>query len=47
MWKHNQAWPFLTPVDTVKLNIPDYFMIIKRPMDLGTIKKRLDNNYYW
>lgn len=25
----------------------DYFKIIKHPMDLGTIKKRLENNYYW
>jgi len=38
---------FQTPVDAVKLNIPDYHTIIKNPMDFGTIKKRLDNNYYW
>lgn len=25
----------------------DYHKIIKNPMDLGTIKKRLENNYYW
>jgi len=25
----------------------DYHRIIRKPMDLGTIKKRLDNNYYW
>jgi len=25
----------------------DYHKIIKQPMDLGTIKKRLENNYYW
>ena len=47
MWKHQHAWPFHFPVDTVKLNIPDYFNIIKKPMDMGTIRKRLDNNYYW
>lgn len=47
MWKHQHGWPFHLPVDTVKLRLPDYFDIIKRPMDLGTIKKRLDNNYYW
>ena len=41
------SWPFLTPVDTVKLNLPDYFEIIKKPMDLGSIKRRLDHNYYW
>ena len=25
----------------------DYHRIIRRPMDLGTIKKRLEHNYYW
>ncbi|KAG8071339.1 hypothetical protein GUJ93_ZPchr0006g41650 [Zizania palustris] len=29
---------FSAPVDAVKLNIPDYFQIIKNPMDLGTIR---------
>ncbi|KAK2720517.1 bromodomain-containing protein 3-like [Artemia franciscana] len=45
--KHHFAWPFTCPVDAKKLNIPDYHKIIKQPMDLGTIKKRLENNYYW
>lgn len=27
--------------------LQDYFKIIKHPMDLGTIKKRIENNYYW
>ncbi|CAM9233657.1 unnamed protein product [Lampetra planeri] len=47
LWKHQFAWPFHTPVDTVKLNLPDYYEIIKNPMDMGTIKKRLESNYYW
>ena len=47
MWKHQHGWPFHTPVDTIKLGLPDYFKIIKHPMDLGTVKRRLDNNYYW
>ncbi|XP_074029137.1 bromodomain-containing protein 3 isoform X2 [Leptinotarsa decemlineata] len=46
VWKHQFAWPFQQPVDAKKLNLPDYHRIIKQPMDLGTIKKRLDNNYY-
>lgn len=25
----------------------DYHKIIKNPMDMGTIKKRLEHNYYW
>ncbi|KAL5276095.1 BRD4 family protein [Megaselia abdita] len=47
VWKHQFAWPFQQPVDTKKLNLPDYHNIIRQPMDLGTIKKRLENNYYW
>lgn len=44
--KHVDAWPFLQPVDPVKLNIPDYFDIIKNPMDLGTIKTQLASGNY-
>ena len=47
MFNHKEAWPFKTPVDAIKLNIPDYHTIVKNPMDLGTIKKRLMNRYYW
>ena len=25
----------------------DYYKIIKIPMDMGTIKKRLESHYYW
>uniref|UniRef100_A0A1I7YMH2 Bromo domain-containing protein n=1 Tax=Steinernema glaseri TaxID=37863 RepID=A0A1I7YMH2_9BILA len=45
--KHKHAWPFLKPVDTEKLNIPDYHKVIKRPMDMTTIEKRLRNCYYY
>jgi len=47
VWKHQFAWPFHQPVDATKLNLPDYHKIIKHPMDLGTVKKRLENKYYW
>ncbi|XP_061093733.1 bromodomain testis-specific protein isoform X2 [Conger conger] len=47
LWRHQFAWPFRQPVDAVRLNLPDYYKIIKKPMDLSTIKKRLENNYYW
>jgi len=43
-WRQNQY--FVTPVDPVALNIPTYFQIIKKPMDLGTIKLKLENNAY-
>lgn len=41
-----QAWIFHEPVDIVKLAIPDYFNIIKQPMDFGTIKQRLNSSHY-
>ena len=34
------------PVDPIKLNIPHYPTFIKRPMDLGTIERKLKNNLY-
>ena len=37
---------FNVPVDPVALNLPDYLQKIKRPMDLGSIKTRLGNEYY-
>ncbi|ORY37957.1 Bromodomain-containing protein, partial [Rhizoclosmatium globosum] len=40
------AYPFLTPVDWVALQIPTYPHIIKHPMDFGTILKRLDQGHY-
>jgi Bromodomain/Ankyrin repeats (3 copies) len=46
LWRANQSWIFHEPVDPIKLNIPDYFDIVKRPMDFGTIKKKLNNNFY-
>ncbi|KAI0972968.1 hypothetical protein F4678DRAFT_459822 [Xylaria arbuscula] len=37
---------FLAPVDPVALNIPNYFKIIKKPMDLGTMtEKNYDGEY--
>ncbi|OZJ04517.1 hypothetical protein BZG36_02242 [Bifiguratus adelaidae] len=37
---------FQQPVDPIALNIPDYFDVIKNPMDLGSIKQKLDDNRY-
>jgi len=44
--KHKDAADFLEPVDWKALGIPDYPTIIKRPMDLGTVAKRLDAGQY-
>ena len=41
-----QALDFLTPVDYVGLGILDYPTIITNPMDLGTVKKNLENGDY-
>ena len=38
--------PFRTPVDPNALGIPDYFDIIKTPMDMSTIKNKLENGDY-
>ncbi|XP_057437852.1 transcription factor GTE10-like isoform X2 [Lotus japonicus] len=46
LMSHQFAWVFNTPVDVVKLNIPDYFNVIKHPMDLGTVKSRLSSGEY-
>lgn len=45
--KHWQANQYFThPVDPVALNIPTYFQIIKKPMDLGTVRTKLDTGMY-
>jgi bromodomain-containing factor 1 len=44
--KHRDAVPFLHPVDYVKLNVPDYPKVIKHPIDLTTIDKKLNNAAY-
>lgn len=46
LWKHKFAWPFYQPVDAQKLNLPDYYKIIRHPMDMGTIRKRLETHFY-
>lgn len=40
------AWIFNKPVDVVEHKVPDYFNIIKHPMDLGTVKSKLLSNQY-
>ena len=40
------SYPFMAPVDPVALNIPTYHNIIKRPMDFGSMKSKLDHGEY-
>lgn len=44
--KGKDATPFREPVDPIKLNIPRYFDIITRPMDISTIEKKLLTGEY-
>ena len=44
--KHSCAEPFLRSVDPIALGIPDYPTIVKEPMDLGTVEKKLKNGLY-
>lgn len=46
LMNHKHGWVFNTPVDVKGLNLYDYFDIIKHPMDLGTVKDRLNKNWY-
>ncbi|KAF0295122.1 Histone acetyltransferase p300 [Amphibalanus amphitrite] len=41
-----ESMPFRQPVDPGALGIPDYFDIIRKPMDLSTIKKKLDTGAF-
>ncbi|KAK1798119.1 hypothetical protein P4O66_000614 [Electrophorus voltai] len=41
---HKMAWPFLEPVDPN--DAPDYYGVIKEPMDLSTMEERLLKRYY-
>ncbi|XWS41188.1 hypothetical protein CRYUN_Cryun17cG0058800 [Craigia yunnanensis] len=46
LMKHKHGWVFNAPVDVKGLGLHDYYIIIKHPMDLGTVKSRLDKNWY-
>ena len=44
--KQKRAMWFRVAVDPQKEGLNDYFTVIKEPMDLGTVKMRLQNNFY-
>ncbi|GFP78644.1 transcription factor gte4 [Phtheirospermum japonicum] len=46
LMKHKHSWVFNDPVDAKAMGLVDYHDIIKHPMDLGTIKTRLAQNWY-
>lgn len=41
-----ESLPFQDPVDPITLQIPDYCDVVKNPMDLSTIRKKLLNGMY-
>ncbi|RFU29786.1 hypothetical protein B7463_g6572, partial [Scytalidium lignicola] len=38
--------PFMIPVDPVALGIPNYFKVIKTPMDVSKVSEKLQNGHY-
>ncbi|XP_002134441.3 transcription factor GTE3, chloroplastic-like isoform X2 [Drosophila pseudoobscura] len=47
MIRSKSSYQFRHPVNAVKLHVFNYHNLITRPMDLYTIKKRLENCYYF
>lgn len=43
--RYKTALPFMNPVDSVHLKIPHYYLVIRQPMDLSTVKNRI--NFLW
>ncbi|CAN1302816.1 Transcription factor GTE3, chloroplastic [Linum perenne] len=46
LMKHKFGHIFNVPVDVVGMQLHDYYDIIRQPMDLGTVKKKLGKNLY-
>ena len=44
--KQMKARPFMQPVDPIHLKIPDYPDIVKNPMDISTVRMRLERGLY-
>lgn len=43
--RHRDAWPFLEPVSAE--DVPDYYDVVKDPMDLRCMQERLDSEQYY
>ncbi|PQQ17998.1 transcription factor GTE6 [Prunus yedoensis var. nudiflora] len=44
--KHQYGWVFACPVDAERLGLHDYYKVIEKPMDFGTIDNRMKANEY-
>ncbi|KAL8148854.1 histone acetyltransferase GCN5-like isoform X2 [Apium graveolens] len=45
IYDHPDAWPFKEPVES--RDVPDYYDIIRDPMDLKTMSKRVESEQYY
>ncbi|KAA8494391.1 Histone acetyltransferase GCN5 [Porphyridium purpureum] len=45
--EHSSAWPFYDPVQPEQTGAYDYYEVIKNPVDLGLIQRRLDLGWYY
>ncbi|KAL0799729.1 hypothetical protein Bca101_054904 [Brassica carinata] len=43
---HKYGWVFNVPVDAEGLGLHDYHIIVKEPMDLGTVRAKLEKSLY-
>jgi hypothetical protein len=43
---YDYAYPFLRPVDPVADGVPSYWEVIREPMDLGTMERKLRQGGY-
>ncbi|KAG7030914.1 Transcription factor GTE2, partial [Cucurbita argyrosperma subsp. argyrosperma] len=46
LMKHKHGWIFNKPVDVVGMGLHDYYDVVKRPMDLGSVKTILSKDAY-
>ncbi|KAK9937278.1 hypothetical protein M0R45_014079 [Rubus argutus] len=44
--QHKWSWPFMSPVDVETLGLHDYYQVIEKPMDLGTVQSKMDGGGY-
>jgi hypothetical protein len=44
LMNHKWAFPFNAPVDHVALGLSNYLDVVKRPMDLGTVRRKLERS---
>lgn len=43
---HKSSWPFRQPVDPINQGVPNYLQVVKEPMDLRTIEKKINFGRY-